>query len=115
MFGTVYQRRLHKLMNCTDYRTIALVWHLCKIMLNTLQERLRSVLEENRSEEQGGFRKDRSTIRQILMLGLIAEEMQNKSRNLYHCFIDFQKAFDTVWHEGLWCSLVSMGVSDKIE
>jgi hypothetical protein len=83
-------------------------------MLNILQERLRSVLEENLSEEQGGFRKDRSTIQQILTLRLIAEEMQNRSRNVYNCFIDFQKAFDSVWHEGLWRLLASMGVSVKI-
>ena len=101
-------------LDCRNYRTIALISHLCKIMLNILQERLRGAMDENLSEEQGGFRKNRSTIQQILTLRLIAEEMQSKSKNLYHCFIDFKKAFDSVWHEGLWWSLASMGVSEKI-
>ena len=31
----------------------------------------------------------------------------------YLCFIDFRKAFDTVWHNGLWKALWSNGVRGK--
>ena len=68
------------MMECTNYRTTELISHMCKIMLNILRERLRRVIEEKISEEQRGFRKDKSTIQQILTLRLIAEEMQNNSR-----------------------------------
>ena len=32
----------------------------------------------------------------------MAEEHIEHGRKLYHNFVDFKKAFDRVWHEGLW-------------
>ena len=108
---------LHKkgdMRECSNYRTIALIPHVCKTMLNILQERLRGTLEEHLSEEQGGFRPDRSTIQQILTIRLIAENVLERGQKLYHCFVDFKKAFDSVWHEGLWASLEAVGVQKKL-
>ena len=34
------------------------------------------------------------------------------SKHLYICFVDFRKAFDTVWHIGLLYKLRNSGVSD---
>ena len=79
-------------------------------MLNILQERLRGAVEEHLSEEQGGFRPDRSTVQQILTIRLIAENVLERGQKLYHCFVDFKKAFDSLWHEGLWASLEALGV-----
>ena len=101
-------------MECANYRSIALIPHICKIMLNIVQERMSGALEEHMSEEQGGFRKDRSTVQQILTLRLLAEKAMDKGKNLYNCFVDFRKAFDSVWHEGLWAILQRMGVSAKL-
>ena len=108
---------LHKkgdMMECSNYRTLALIPHVSKVMLNILQERLRGAVEEYLSEEQGGFRRDRSTIQQILTIRLIAENMLERGQNLYHCFVDFRKAFDSVWHDGLWASLGTFGVGKKL-
>ena len=33
---------------------------------------------------------------------------------LYACFIDLRKAFDTVWHEGLLLKLQRAGINGKI-
>jgi hypothetical protein len=33
---------------------------------------------------------------------------------LYCAFVDFQKAFDTVWHTGLWRKLIEHGVKGKV-
>ena len=71
-------------------------------------------MEAQLSEEQGGFRKDRSTVQQILTLRLIAEEVTERQGKLYNCFIDFQKAFDSVWHQGLWAVLNNMMVPEKL-
>ena len=43
-----------------------------------LTERLRSQIEEHMADEQAGFRKDRSTVQQILALRLIAEKARRK-------------------------------------
>ena len=66
------------------------------------------------SEEQSGFRKDRSIVHQILILRLIAEKAKRKGKKIYNGFIDFQKAFDTVNHKVLWAVLKSYGVDYKL-
>jgi len=53
-------------------------------------------MEMHLSEEQAGFRRDRSTVHQILILRLIAETAKRKGMNIINCFIDFQKAFDLI-------------------
>ena len=35
-------------------------------------------------------------------------------KDLYHSFIDFKKAFDRVWHDGLWSSLQKYGINSNI-
>ena len=34
-----------------------------------------------------------------------------KGKKLYSCFVDFRKAFDSVWHNGLFHKLESMGIN----
>lgn len=102
------------LKDCNNYRSIALIPHVCKITLTILKERLEKVIEQHLSEEQAGFRKDRSTIQQILILRLLMEDARSSCQTVYHCFVDFKKAFDSVWHEGLWATLESMGASAKL-
>jgi Reverse transcriptase (RNA-dependent DNA polymerase) len=63
-----------------------------------LQERLKAQLEPHLTDEQAGFRKDRSTTHQILILRLIAEKAKRKGRHILNCFIDFRKAFDSIKH-----------------
>ena len=75
---------LHKkgsAMKCSNYRTIALTSHLGKVLMMILTERLRSQREEHMADEQAGFRKDRSTVQQILALRLIAEKARGKTLN----------------------------------
>jgi hypothetical protein len=43
---------------------------------------------------------------------LIDKYTQQGSKHLYTCFVDFRKAFDTVWHIGLLYKLRNSGVSD---
>jgi hypothetical protein len=45
---------------------------------------------------------------------LIAEEMMETQGIIFHCFVDFQKAFDSVWHQGLWAALNNMMVPEKL-
>ena len=42
------------------------------------------------------------------------EKQLRVQKNLYHNFIDFKKAFDRVWHEGLWHTMNSFGISNDI-
>ena len=35
------------------------------------------------------------------------------NKPLYMAFIDYQKAFDTIWRTGLWYKLMKQGISGK--
>lgn len=101
------------LSNCSNYRTISLINHAGKVSLVVLLNRLKSHLDSYLSEEQIGFRKDRSTIHQILMLRILAEKAKRQGKR-YNCFIDFQKAFDTIKHKIIWAVLKSCRVDLQI-
>ena len=71
-------------------------------MLKIILQRLKQKSEEILSEEQAGFRAGRSTVEQILNIRILIEKCLQHQQDLDHNFIDFRKAFDRVWHEGLW-------------
>ena len=70
--------------------------------------------EDILAEEQAGFRKNRSTTEQIRNCRLIMEKHIDQQRQVYHNFIDYKKAFDRVWHEGLWHAMSSFGLGNDI-
>jgi len=47
-------------------------------------------------ETQGGFRPEEGTHKHPRNLRLITERARARTQPLYMCFIDFEKAFDTV-------------------
>ena len=102
------------LAECSNYRTIALSSHISKVLMMVLLERLKAQVEPYLSEEQAGFRRDRSTVQQILILRLIAEKAKRKGRRILNCFIDFRKAFDTIKHDVIWATLKSYGVGRRL-
>ena len=101
------------LSNCSNYRTISLINHTGKVLLIVLLNRLKNHLDPYLSDEQAGFRKDRSTVHQILPLRLLAEKAKRQGKKIYNCFIDFQKAFDTIKHKIIWAMLKSYGVNTR--
>ena len=63
--------------------------------------------------EQIGFSKgSRTSDHMFVLKTLIDKHTQQGSKHLYTCFVDFRKAFDTVWHIGLLYILRNSGVSD---
>ncbi|KAK2152616.1 hypothetical protein NP493_2436g00002 [Ridgeia piscesae] len=54
-------------------------------------------------ETQCGFRGNRSTVDMIFCLRQLQDKCIEQDRPLYMVFVDFSKAFDTVWRgTGLW-------------
>ena len=87
---------------CKNYRTLSLVCHASKIVLEIIRIRIKLHVEAQMATEQAGFRPDRETIMQIFSFRLLAEYYRGMQEGvLYHVFIDFKKAFDRVWHDGL--------------
>ena len=81
---------------CSNYRTIALISHVSKVILKILQARLQQYVNHELPDIQGGFRKGRGTRDQIANICWIIEKAREFQRNIYFCFIDFAKACDCV-------------------
>ena len=62
------------ILNCSNYRTISLISHSSKILLLIILNHMWPQMEMYLSEEQAGFRANRSTVQQSLTLRLIAEK-----------------------------------------
>ena len=91
-----------------------LIPHPSKILLRIILNRLIPQAEQILAEEQAGFRKSRSTIEQIINSRIIMEKHIEIEKNVYHNYIDFKKAFDRVWHNGLWSVMGHFGISHEI-
>ena len=103
------------LKECSNYRTISLICHASKILLKLFNDRLSPSINKHISEEQAGFRANRSTIEKIFCLRMLAEKTTEYDKKLQNCFIDFQKAFDSVPHECLWSVLKHYEVPPDVQ
>ena len=67
------------------------------------------------AEEQAAFRPGRSTVEQVFALKmLIQHHIENKDGKVFAVFIDYKKAFDRVWNDGLFSVVQLYGVPRKL-
>jgi hypothetical protein len=57
-------------------------------------------------ENQSGFRQSYSTLDNIFSILTLFQILKSKKKKLYCAFIDFEKAFDRVWKDGLFHKLL---------
>ena len=81
-------------------------------MIKILQVRLQQYLNQELQDVQTGFRKGRRTRDQIANIRWILEKAREFQENIYFCFIDYTKAFDSVNHKKLWKTLNEMRLPD---
>ena len=86
---------------CSNYHTIALISHGSKVVLKILQVRLQQYMDQELLDVHAGFRKSRGTRGQIANIHWIIEKAREFQKNIYFCFIDYAKAFDSVDHNKL--------------
>ncbi|GFN74782.1 endonuclease-reverse transcriptase [Plakobranchus ocellatus] len=99
---------------CQNYRTISLISHPSKVMLKVILNRLKPEAEKIIAEEQAGFRPGRSTVEQICNVRILMEKYLQHQQELHHVFIDFKKAFDSVWHEALWSTMRKYNINSNL-
>ena len=75
--------------------------HSSKVIHKTLQARLQQYVNWELPDVQAGFRKGRGTRDQIANIHWIMEKAREFQKNIYFCFIDYAKAFDSVDHHKL--------------
>ena len=91
----------------SSYRPISLTSTVGKVMEKLVTNRLTYHLEKNKllTNVQTGFRKGKSTIDHIIRLQDAINKYNNNKGYSLAVFIDFQSAYDMVWHTGLLCKL----------
>ena len=99
---------------CSNYCTITLISHASKVMLKIPQASLQQYVNHERSNVQPGFRKGRGTRDQIANICLIIKKAREFQQNIYFCFLDYDKAFDSVGHNKLWKILKKVGIPDHL-
>ena len=65
-------------------------------------------------DAQTGFRKGQGTRDQIANIHWIIEKAREFQKNIYFCFIDYTKAFNSVNHNKLWTILKKTGLPDNL-
>ena len=81
---------------CEKHRTISLMSHITKLVLRIVINRIRGRTLQEVSPEQYGFMPDKGTRNAIFVLKRLVERSVEKQKDVYTCFIDYSKAFDTV-------------------
>jgi hypothetical protein len=111
--------KISRAQECSDYRTIALIAHASKVLLQLIKRRITPIIERQLGESQMGFRKGKGTRDAIFQLRMISERItqmregrRNRGKKLYLCFVDYQKAFDRVKHDKLTEVLKKAGIPD---
>ena len=109
---------IHKKNSVDDtnnYRGITLLSSFGKLFTKILNTRLSSVADEFGlvSEAQFGFKSGCGTTDAIFILDRLIDYVLQGKEKLFCAFIDYQKAFDSVYRNGLWLKLVKLGIGGK--
>ena len=95
------------------YRPISITSYLGKILEKILVMRLEAYLygEEIVDASQEGFTKARNSVRYLNRLNLNIQRDLERKRTVACLFLDFEKAFDSVWKKGLIVKLLRVGIN----
>lgn len=93
-----------------SYRPISLLNAMGKILEKIIQTRLIAEIEQKNllPEYQFGFRKGHSTTHQAMRIKRFIQRNKHNKRSTGMLLLDIEKAFDTVWHDGLISKLIDM-------
>ena len=97
-------------------RCITIICCVAKIYSSILNSRLQRYLETNNilAEEQNGFRAGRSCIDHIFVMCTVLRNRKALGKDTFLCFIDYQKAFDSVDRNLLLYKLHKIGITGNM-
>jgi hypothetical protein len=99
---------------CENYRGIALMDTIYKIMAVSIKSRVNEVVERKIEQYQCEFRKNRSVMDQVFVLKQIMDNSIDQNLPLYMLFIDFKQAYDTIKREKVYEAMRQMGIGEKL-
>lgn len=89
----------------SNFKRISISSTVSKIFEFVLLKGFLSDLEEKIHPLQGGFRKGYGTSHTSFILQEAIRSCKQQKQICYMAFLDARKAFDTVWHNGLFYKL----------
>lgn len=98
--------------DCTNYRGITLLSTISKVYEKILEEKLRTLVEDQLDEAQSGFRKGHSVQDHVFTIKQLIEK--SRTKEVYMAFLDLQKAFDSVKQTTVWDSLIQRNVPKRL-
>ncbi len=99
-----------------NYRGICVSSNLGKLFCNIINTSLVHFRTEHNvlSKSQIGFLPNYRTTYHIFTLHTLIDKYINQNKTkIFACFVDFQKAFDSFWYEGLLSILLESGIGGK--
>jgi hypothetical protein len=100
--------------DCSNYQGISLLSTSYKTLSNILLSRLIPYADEIIGDHQCEFPCNRSTTDQIFYIPQILEKKWEYNGTAHQLFIDFKKAYDSVWREALYNILIEFGIPRKL-
>lgn len=99
-----------------NYRGITVTAVLAKLFAMVLENRLTTWAEAKhvRAAGQAGFRKDYRTVDNMFIIHTLIEQTKKNGQQLYCCFVDFRKAFDSIPRERMWEVLHELGLQGDV-
>ncbi|XP_065182367.1 uncharacterized protein LOC135813077 [Sycon ciliatum] len=98
------------LSRCDNWRGIALLEVVGKLVARVVQNRLQVLAEDELPESQCGFRRNRGCADAIFSVRQLVEKSYEHRSKLFCVFVDLPKAYDSVPREALWQALLRLGV-----
>ena len=100
----------------TSYTPISLISLIMKLFERVIEQRLRSQLEHIGfiNKHQSGFRKAKSTDDHLFGLSQSIMESFNRGEHVVAAFLDVEKAFDNVRHNGLRFKIFQLDLPTKM-
>ena len=92
-----------------NYRGITLLSVVGKVFCKERSDR-GGILHEG----QAGVRVNRSCMDNVFTLNELVQGRLRENKHTYTFFLDVQKAYDTVWRDGLWLKLWDLGVKGRM-
>lgn len=98
---------------CSEYRLISLMSHTLKVFLKIIHARIRAKCEADLDETQFGFRNALGTREALFALNILLQKCRDQRKDVFVCFVDYEKAFDRVQHIQLINILRNMEVDNR--
>ena len=103
-------------MDPGNYRGISILSCMGKLFSSVLNQRLLKFVMENNilSKAQLGFvAGNRTSDAHVILYNLLQHHCHSRGSNVYSCFIDFKKAFDSIPRDKLFEKITRIGIDGK--